>query len=373
MTDLLEALRKHYPRPEEAQALLNRLTDDPATPRVLYAPRRTGKTDFVKEDLMPAARKAFFPIYADLWFARSEPVQALLYALEKALDGLTRPRSRSGKIARTPVKGLSVLGSGITLGDEPADAELPSAPGLRIAELLERLHARAEKPLLLIIDEFQTLHDATGGLDTAAALRACLQAMRGKLFCVMTGSSRDKMSLMFDSIKASMHGFAKIEAFPMLGGGYAHALADAYSQLAGVRLDEDVLLDAFRELDSRPKDLQELIRRLAAARSTDIAGALRGLREELDQSEDLQVLWVAMKEIDRAVLKFVAHHPGVGLTSRQALRYYAHELGVDALSASSVANAVDRLRQDAWLMEVSNNRYRFETERQRRFVAARLE
>lgn len=132
-------------RPELAQSYLALLGAQPGRPLALFAPRRVGKTFFLDHDLAPEAKEAgMLPVYADLWLHKSAPLEAVNHALEEALDDLLVPASHVGKLAKTPVKKIGVLGTSVDLGDEPRRRALPESPALRMDALVTRL-ARQHK------------------------------------------------------------------------------------------------------------------------------------------------------------------------------------------------------------------------------------
>lgn len=74
----------HVERPALAIGYLALLKGQPGRPIALFAPRRIGKTYFLKNDLMPAAvQTGFLPVYADLWLSRGEPIAAINYAARR--------------------------------------------------------------------------------------------------------------------------------------------------------------------------------------------------------------------------------------------------------------------------------------------------
>jgi len=82
----------HVNRPNLAESYLALLKAQPGRPIALFAPRRIGKTYFLKNDLTPIAKQAeFLTIYADLWLNRGMPLEAINYALEEILDDVTVP------------------------------------------------------------------------------------------------------------------------------------------------------------------------------------------------------------------------------------------------------------------------------------------
>ena len=96
----------HFPRPVLAARYLALLDTGLVTSTTIFAPRRTGKTWFLRRDLQPAAEQAGYRVvYADLWQTKEAPGASLVNALQSALE----PRSLRDKLKerlQTPVKGL---------------------------------------------------------------------------------------------------------------------------------------------------------------------------------------------------------------------------------------------------------------------------
>lgn len=64
----------HCPRPALAKRYLALLQAGPVVSTTIFAPRRTGKTVFLRKDLTPAADAAGFTVaYVDLWQTRLNP------------------------------------------------------------------------------------------------------------------------------------------------------------------------------------------------------------------------------------------------------------------------------------------------------------
>jgi len=77
----------HYPRPELAAKYLEVFDLGLTSARALFAKRRMGKSEFLEQDLIPAAQtRGYITVYLNLWDARSNPTPALLAALTRALE-----------------------------------------------------------------------------------------------------------------------------------------------------------------------------------------------------------------------------------------------------------------------------------------------
>lgn len=259
-------------RPELAQSYLGLLASQPGRPLALFAPRRIGKTWFLDQDLSPAAReRGWLPVYADLWLQREAPLHAINHALEEALDDATVPASKPGKAARTPVTRLTVLGTSVDLGSAPARRRLPDAPELRFDTLVQRLHAAAGRPLLLMLDEAQALAEGPKAAQLAGSLRAVLHKRRAQVFAVLTGSSPDALTQLLASAGAPMYHFAQVLNFPVLGDEYLKALATHYGRVHKGKkpLLEDLRL-LFARLGHKPALLRDVVKTMSAEGITDV-------------------------------------------------------------------------------------------------------
>lgn len=127
----------HYARPQLAQQYLQTFEVGLISARGLFAPRRMGKTEFLEQDLMPAAIDAGYrTAYLNLWDARSHPRPALLTVLARALE----PAGWRGLLERLR-QPLKKLKTSAKLGDlEGAlEAELahdPMLAGPLLSEIL---------------------------------------------------------------------------------------------------------------------------------------------------------------------------------------------------------------------------------------------
>ena len=78
----------HFERAELSARILTLLTGGPAQALTLFAPRRTGKTEFLLKDLAPLAeRRGHRVIYASFWQAPLSPLAVLLHVWIRENDG----------------------------------------------------------------------------------------------------------------------------------------------------------------------------------------------------------------------------------------------------------------------------------------------
>lgn len=90
----------YIPRPEQAERIAAAMTPDPIfgdrAGQFLAAPRRTGKSTFLRRDLVPLLEaRGFHVIYVDLWKDRAaDPGRLLADALAEDLKALATVREK---------------------------------------------------------------------------------------------------------------------------------------------------------------------------------------------------------------------------------------------------------------------------------------
>ena len=261
-------------RPELAASYLGLLASQPGRPLALFGPRRLGKTWFLDQDLTPAAReRGWLPVYADLWLQRGAPLAAINHALEEALDDASAPAQAAGKLAKTPVTKLSALGVSVDLGAAPSRRKLPEVPELRFDALIQRLHAAAGRPVLLMLDEAQALAEGSAASAEALAgsLRAVLHKRRQQVYAVLTGSSPDALAQLLATAGAPMYHFAQVLNFPALGDEFLKALAEQYGRVhKGRKPLLDDLRQLFERLGHKPALMRDVVKSMSAEGETDV-------------------------------------------------------------------------------------------------------
>ena len=295
-------------RPELAKSYIQLLQAQPGRPIALFAPRRVGKTFFLDQDLSPEAKRAgYVVIYADVWLHRTSPLDAINHVLEETLDDLTIPKSSVGRGAKTPVKKLGGLGASLEFGEEPERRALPLQAELRLDALVARIYQTAGKPLLLMLDEIQSLVDHDHGHSIIATLRAVLQRHKQKVFAVFTGSSQEALSEMMAAAGGPMYQFAQLLDFPVLGEDYLQLLADHFEKVhSGKRLDLGSLKEVFERIGFKPALMKDLVKDMSAEGSTDIEFALKRMMQDDRQVAGWQALLSNMKPLEKMLLAQIA-------------------------------------------------------------------
>lgn len=260
----------------------------------LAAPRRTGKSTFLREDLRPSLeRHGALVIYADLWADKTaDPGDVIVAAIREALaqsEGVITRLARSSGLDKVSVGGLAFALDKVGLGK-----------GVTLSSALAALSDESKTVTVLIIDEAQ--HAITSELGTNAlfALKAARDELNSSahhgLRIVATGSNRDKLAMLRNSKDQAFFG-APLISFPPLGKDYiewfiAHLsfkqeldVGQVYQWFADAAYRPEILggvVDALvYDLDARPGQFAErlhlLIQEQVRASNEDVLRVVHSL------------------------------------------------------------------------------------------------
>lgn len=362
----------HCARPRLAASYLEVLGSGLAVSTSIFAPRRTGKTVFLLQDLAPAARAAGYAVaYADLWQTRLNPGIALIKALEEALEPRTLGERAMRKL-KEPVKKVKAKGS---LGEFKGEVEVELAEGrkastemaLRIDELVSQIVAR--KPLLLLVDEAQELARSKDNELMATALRTAMTKHRDAMRVIFTGSSRTQLAHVFKNADAPLYSVGgSIQDFPLLGRELVEYVAGRFEKASGRKLDVAKAWVAFQDFRFHPEPfLSAVIAMLMDPRLKD-EKAYAMERAEQDKEENHDGTWAALNPMQQQVLRLVVREPLLKPFSQATRSALGKALGVGVLEASSVQYAVNDLALKNVVTRSPQGVFRFENHAFERWV-----
>lgn len=339
----------------------------------LAAPRRTGKSTFLRLDLMPAlAAEAVTTVYCDLWADRTaDPAAVIRRAIAAAGGG----GGLAGRLGRARITKASALGVSVDL----AAADQSNAGTL--AEALDTLARKTGRPVALIVDEAQQALSSDTGSAAMFALKAARDAMNqgggaDRLLLVFTGSHRDKLSALVLRRDQPFYGGA-VQDLPLLGRDFVEALvAWINPRLApGNRFDAEDAWSAFRILGHRPELLEAVLRDHALGppgagglHRTVTEGA-EALRERVWAQFDSD--YGALTPLQQAVLgRIVAGGPRLALFGKATAEALSAEMGAP-VSPSAVQSAVEALRERGLVWKSGRSAYALEDQGMADWLAAR--
>jgi hypothetical protein len=362
----------HCPRPKLAGSYLALLGSGLVVSTSIFAPRRTGKTVFLRQDLTPAAVSAGYLVaYADLWQTRLNPGMALIRALEEALEPRTAAGKALGRLGQ-PVRKLKaqagVAGMQAELELELAGARKEATDmALRIEELVARLVAK--QPLLLLVDEAQELARTRDNELMAMALRTAMTKHRDRVRVVFTGSSRSQLAHVFSNADAPLYAVGStIQDFPLLGRELVEFVAEKFLQACGRTLDVAQAWVEFRAFAQQPEPFLSAIVAMLMDPALTLEAACAAERAEQDREENHEGTWVALDPLQRHLVLCVAADPLLKPFSKTTLAAAAKALGLHAMEATSVQYALRSLAARNVVSKSPRGVYTFENAAFERWV-----
>ena len=352
---------KRYPRTDLARSVADviegkELFDEGRDGLFLAAPRRTGKTTFLVEDLGPElVRRGHALVYVDLWQnLATDPADLIDGAIGAAI------RRRLGGVAKATIAaGFEALDlAGIMKIDT---TRIGQHDGTSLTEALRALAKLSAGPVALMVDEAQHALTTVAGRNTMIALKSARDQMNSpddvNLRLVMTGSDRDKLLRLVSAHDAPFLG-SRVRDLPLLGGDFvAFVAALVKSERPDLApIDAAALALAFDRVGHRPRQLEQLIGdalhplRPTVARFEGRVLELADAERERVRAEQLS-LWRGLRPLERAVVwRLLESHGRFRPFDGDARAFYDQALRAEDPAAvpvtrSRVQNALARLRE----------------------------
>ena len=360
-----------FHRPDLAQRMAEQLLKpgllDGGLRSGLFLPglRRTGKTTFLRQDLIPALESmGAIVIYVDLWAdTKADPATLVQAAIRRTLEDLQTPAS--GILSRLQrLKGVDIGAAGFKFGFALNDVGIKG--GVTLAQALTELVDLAKTDVVLIVDEVQQALAGEEGAQMLLAIKAARDAINtrpgtpGHFLFIGTGSHRAQVVGMTLQGKHAFAGATSVD-YPTLDEEYVKYVLDGIAQDGANAIPSVVVAtEAFNTLGRRPEELIRALRQLQQEdpREADrylpvIAATLKGAAAdvELRKVEDLGMLAVA-------VFNRVARANGdaTGLFAADALADYTAALGRE-VTTDQVQRVADELRDANIIMRKGHGVY----------------
>lgn len=348
---------QHVPRTALAQEMADAMTgqvlfSDASNGLFLAAPRRTGKSTFLQQDLAPIlTARGVVVVYVDLWADQEQsPEKLIREALVKALAPHLGRVARAAKAA-----GLTKVTVGAGAGKLEVDTtHLGNLDTTTLFEAIKILHEAAKAPVALIVDEAQQALASANGQAVMFALKSARDQLNGPgaptLMLVMSGSDRDKLLRLVNRKDAPFYG-SQLHEMPLLGAEFlAFVVQRIRLQYPNRSVAGDKLAEAFACFNHRPQPftdaLGQVLHPLAVPSDEPFEDRLLRLAHAQEEEGEQQMAsdFLGLSLLDQAVLWRVLEQ---GAKFRpydaNALAFYATHTHTK-VSVAQVQKALDRLR-----------------------------
>lgn len=229
--------------------------------------RRTGKTTFLLNDLIPALEaNGALVVYVDLWSdTQTSPATLVLAAVRKTLAELETPASNLlAKLKR--VGGVDLGAFGFKFGFKLDSLGAPG--GVTLAQALTEVVDQARTDVVLIVDEVQHAITSEEGNQLLLALKAARDAINprpdtpGHFIFIGTGSHRALVSELTARRNQAFAGATSVP-YPVLDAAYVEQLLVRLAQEGATRLPSSAAATrAFTILGNRPEEMLKALRQL---------------------------------------------------------------------------------------------------------------
>ncbi|CDF95851.1 MULTISPECIES: AAA family ATPase [unclassified Pseudomonas] len=333
-----------FQRPELAESMANQLLNPGVLDEGLRSGlflsglRRTGKTTFLRNDLIPALeREGALVIYVDLWSnTLANPATLLHDAIRKTLQELQTPASSLLEQLKR-ASAVDVGAAGFKFGfklESIGDVE-----GTTLAQALTEVVDQARVDLVLIVDEVQHAIASEDGNQMLLALKAARDAINprpntpGYFLFIGTGSHRAQVSELTAKRNQAFSG-ATSTPYPVLKADYVEYLLNRLAvTVSRHKLPSlEIAAEAFNTLGNRPEEMLKALRQVLQQDGNPdlflpvIASTLRSAAAniELEKVEQLGSL-------AQAIFKKIASTEGDarGIFSADAAAEYSKFVGRD--------------------------------------------
>ena len=356
----------HFARPETAEHYIALLADAPRRPLAVFGPRQIGKTHFLTHDLAERAQqRGWSTIYTDLW-GQADPLGAVNTSMAAAL------RTLATRSTRTAVTSVGAAGFSVGLA-APTTLAMPEDPAAQLAtQFAELIRLQPEQPVLLLLDEAQTLGRAGAGDAAMKAIRALFNAHPGKILLMFTGSSKAQLTTLVGDHSRTAFKLAAHMDFPTLGIGFVTFIAARFKTITGRELALPELDWAFGQLLHRPGELIDFVRYVitetTGLSAVDLRAALETFKLENRPDLSFQQQYDACSPLQQAVLLAIAH--GQRLFARDSRERFARHMHLpNPVAPVSVHHALAQLEAKGLLAKSEGRaQYVFEDEHLRSWI-----
>lgn len=335
-------LNWHHARADLAELYLDSLEIGLMPSKVIFAPRKKGKTEFLREDLLPLAeQRGYRVVYCSMWENRSDPAAALNVALANAAkprnwgQKLGKALSRTSGSMELTVPPLGKFNASL---DTPA-TQNPDQALLNMPILMDSVIKASKGKVLLALDEIQHLGKPEFH-DFVASLRSCLDARKKNIKSIFTGSSRHRLQAMFSQIKAPLFQFSQTSNFPDLGDEFVDFMTLRFQEATGRKLSAKKSREAFAKTGHTPGLYREALLTLMEAGGTDIIGAVEHSLQQSRFNSGYAEQFESMRALDREVVRAVVDK--IALYGAKSLARFSARLGLE-VTRRQVQAAVERL------------------------------
>lgn len=352
----------HFARPALAKQYLQYFSLGLTSARGLFARRRMGKTEFLKQDLIPLAKKEGYQVvYINLWDLEKDPETELVSEFYKIIA------PKGWKKLKSPLKisvnSLKATGKIPYIGEGSLEASLtPSekVSGTLLKQAMQQFDETNDL-LMLVIDEAQVLAYEENS-HFAHALRAGLDIRKDHIKVIFAGSSENTLRRMFGVPSEPFYNWAPLEPFELLGQEFVGAMVEHVNHISKYPLALEDAQHAFSQLKNTPEFFRRYIEHYIIHPTEGSEGALKATLEKVFNDKNFKQQWNGLLAVDKILLSFIANGTS-DFYGKETLHRLSAALGIaESINKNTVQNALIRLSKNNIITKIEHGSYQFEDE-----------
>ena len=244
-----------FHRPLLAKKFADRIISEKgASGTFIAALRRTGKSTFIREDLVPILEKnGAKVIYVDLWSDKlADPGELIAGAIRDHLrkqEGVIAQMARKAGLEKVTIGGLQLNLDKVGIG-----------AGETLSRALEAFSQETKSLIVMVVDEAQHAQTTEKGAAALYALKAARDELNSSKHhgfrLVATGSNRDKLAILVQGKEQAFLN-AKLIDLPYLGDDYLQWKLQSFEGEANPSFA--ALKQAFAWCTHRPEVLSDVL------------------------------------------------------------------------------------------------------------------
>src|SRR3990167_9507901 len=290
----------HYARPLLAKQYLDLFELGLTSARGLFARRRMGKTEFLKKDFIPEAKKAgYIVVYTNLWELEIDPATALISEFYKMIEPKGFAKIWAGLNQPINLKKIKTSGKISWIAEGAVEVDLSDSKKITGTLLMEAMNAYDQKKhkMVLVIDEAQVLAYEENS-HFAHALRAALDIRKESIKVIFAGSSETTLRRMFGVDSEPFYNWAPLEPFELLGKEFVKAMVDKVNHICKIPLELNKAFEAFEQLKNTPEFFRRYIESYLTNPELGSAIALEHTKSRVFSDKNFKQQWDALLPAD---------------------------------------------------------------------------
>jgi hypothetical protein len=342
----------HFPRPALAADIAKELLgqvflSDAPNGLFLAAARRTGKTEFLKNDLRPALEQAGVLVaYVDLWDDKTRSPMALIaQALAQVVNQSLGLIAQAAK--KTGLDSINLAGIKIDT------SKIGKTDGMTLHSVLSLIHTQTGQKIALMIDEAQHALTSAEGDATMSALKSARDQLKihgqAQLLLILSGSHRDKLMRLLSTSAAPFWG-SQVRTLPTLGRPFIDKIAQELCLQSGAVVDANALMEAFSLCGERPQFFFDAITEARHNAETGVSleqKLMRVAQQRRQRDRDgMRSVYTALPPLEQTMLwRLLQQESAFKAFDAAALAFYSQQVG-KSVTATQAQKAMDRLRDN---------------------------